>query len=750
MTSANSDSFNNEQDGRCRLQCNTKSDIWKIVEPFCCFPTREKKTFTEDSQVAPSVDAVSFLPKRGRPKGGPENEKSLARRLCASCLRLTLTEIDVGKTLYFNAATLPNQLGCNLCQFFGALYADHLEFRRRRLVEKPNTIPQKTTLTHAIRVDLLERSEDAHNQEQLGGLLVFDTRISDTWFGNSSPKTLFFRDRRFVNSSARESERLGLGLDAQDPKPVLAHGVFSKWADLAQAQLWVHECIHRHRGCQSIVSGTPECGSLHATTRFIDVWQRRLVQLDEIFSAVPLEYVAISYVWGRDYQLRTLSGNLAAFRKRLPKNDAGPGERIPQTIEDAMLVTQSLGYRFLWVDALCIVQDSEQDLSLQLAQMDAIYGLAVISIAARGSCSSDSGLLGISAPRGCVSGQSDAEVMVNDEVSVGVWDLVNGNEEFEERTGKLADKQYYIWRGWTFQEQILSTRIIEFNLHSMVFWCGKNESCQERGYPKFATTDMHNPHHFRHSVRKYQRHEKLFPDCKSLEDVVDDDWLLSRWNTIRATHSKRSLTYYVDRRRAIGGTAAAMNEIIGGIDKDGVVRRKIHAELVWYLDLKEEETEALKPFAEKVPEGLFPSWSWLNLWPVTWPALCEPLGEAFIRILNDSESTNNLALDIESPMLELRLAEDLQGTKKLAYPGGNLANIKLRLDLPLEKGLEVTCVPLARAISSMWWERELLLLRCEGQHYTRIGIGSVPEHKSEVFNSALNSENGRRRRILCL
>ncbi|RYO87773.1 hypothetical protein DL762_004063 [Monosporascus cannonballus] len=613
--------------------------------------------------------------------------------------------------------------------------------------EQPNTIRQKTPLTHAIRVEILERFHEVPEQHQLYDLLVFNDRISDSWYGNSAKKVLFFRDLHSIDSNSHEWPTM----QAWDGEAAQPHGVLSKWASLVEARLWLHECVYKHPDCQSIVSGTAEAGGLHATTRFIDVRLRRLVQLNEIFSGAPLEFVALSYVWGKDYQLRTLSGNLAAFRVQLPGSDAVPGERLPKTIEDAMLVTRALGYRFLWVDALCIVQDSNQGLTLQLTQMDMIYGLAVVTIAARGSCSSDSGLLGISAPRSYVSA-SDAELVVNGDVSVGVWNLGHSiDEEYEEKHGKLAEPRYYIWRGWTFQEQILSTRKLEFNLERMMFWCGRRKSCPERGFPQFANTDMHNPHHFRHAVRKYQRHEKLFPDCISPDDVADDEWLLERWNTMRHAYSTRSLTFHVDRRHAILGTAKALNNIMGGgIDRDGVTRSNLHAEVMWFLDLKEHRRQtSMKINADRAMEGLFPSWSWLNMWPVTWPASCEPLAGVSIRILDDVEDGSSSALEIEAPMLELRLVENSSGAKSLACPDGSLANIKLRLDSSPETELDIVCVPIARAITIVWWERELLLLRYEGQRYARIGMGSLPEHESEVFDSFMGSEKAQSKRILC-
>jgi hypothetical protein len=57
-------------------------------------------------------------------------------------------------------------------------------------------------------------------------------------------------------------------------------------------------------------------------------------------------------------------------------------ELLPRTIRDALEVTLSIGYRFLWVDSLCIVQDDDEDRDLQIDMMDEIYSNATLTIAA--------------------------------------------------------------------------------------------------------------------------------------------------------------------------------------------------------------------------------------------------------------------------------------------------------------------------------------------------------------------------------
>ncbi|KAJ8457650.1 hypothetical protein ONZ51_g11399 [Trametes cubensis] len=84
-------------------------------------------------------------------------------------------------------------------------------------------------------------------------------------------------------------------------------------------------------------------------------------------------YVALSYVWGEDQSHRTTEGNLHTYI------DGIHPEQLPQTTGDAIFVIHVLGYRFLWVDSLCIVQDSLDDKHQELRTMRNVYRRAVLT-----------------------------------------------------------------------------------------------------------------------------------------------------------------------------------------------------------------------------------------------------------------------------------------------------------------------------------------------------------------------------------
>ncbi|THU75619.1 hypothetical protein K435DRAFT_880465 [Dendrothele bispora CBS 962.96] len=238
---------------------------------------------------------------------------------------------------------------------------------------------------------------------------------------------------------------------------------------------------------------------------------------------------------------------------------------------------------------------------------------------------------------------------------------------------------------------------------------------------------------------------------------MTEDMLIARWNTTRENYSTRSFTNPADRRNAILGTAKVLCDTIGEIDSGGHLKNRLYEELLWFLNTKPggSPTPLISFPRDPAPKGLFPSWSWLKLWPVSWPALIEPLHGVALCMEEDESENNITSVRIEGPALELKLVQlvDSNGEVKkmqLAYSDGTLTNIQLRLDsLNLGEGLNITCIPLAWGCSNgMWYEQGMLLLRREGEYCIRIGVGFVPEHDLDVFRSRMDSE-GERKMLSC-
>ncbi len=127
-------------------------------------------------------------------------------------------------------------------------------------------------------------------------------------------------------------------------------------------------------------------------TRLIDVGPvgsetARLVETKDGGVEGSHQYTALSYCWGDGVSVRTTTATLAQLKAGIPVAD------LPRTFRDAVELTRDLGLAYLWIDALCIVQDSASDWEAESALMGHVYTGASLSIAATSAASADGGFL---------------------------------------------------------------------------------------------------------------------------------------------------------------------------------------------------------------------------------------------------------------------------------------------------------------------------------------------------------------------
>jgi hypothetical protein len=186
--------------------------------------------------------------------------------------------------------------------------------------------------------------------------------------------------------------------------------------------------------------------------------------------ALP-EYLTLSYVWG--------IGNEA------PIADWGLLEELPRTVQDAIHVVKALGYRYLWVDRYCIQQDDESQKHNMISNMGTIYGNSVLTIIAAAGNDPEHGLPGVgSTPR------TDQHCIT---ISSKTWFLVQNDIKQQVETSTWNQ------RGWTFQEAILSTRVLVFTQSRAYFQCGTGHQFEDvRSHHKTPLNS--NTHPFLKSV----------------------------------------------------------------------------------------------------------------------------------------------------------------------------------------------------------------------------------------------------------
>ena len=177
------------------------------------------------------------------------------------------------------------------------------------------------------------------------------------------------------------------------------NGPISLEPDSAQvfdlARTWLNLCFNNHDRCRQ--SSANQDNPHLLPLRLVDVGpihdpkdptKVRIVNTTGR-SLGDMPYLALSHCWGKKSHVAamTSTGNLNARRVLLPVSN------LPKTIHDAIIVTHKLGFRYLWIDTLCVVQDSIEDWEIACATMAGIYANSACTIAASASEDDESGLL---------------------------------------------------------------------------------------------------------------------------------------------------------------------------------------------------------------------------------------------------------------------------------------------------------------------------------------------------------------------
>jgi heterokaryon incompatibility protein (HET) len=178
--------------------------------------------------------------------------------------------------------------------------------------------------------------------------------------------------------------------------------------------------------------------------KLIDCHTRQIVTADHA------DYIALSYVWGPTEECHE-------FSEQLPTT-------LPRTIEDAIIVTQNLGLRYIWIDRYCINQQRKGHAYLQMSQMDLIYQNAIITIVAAARKDPSYGLPGVSRRER----RPQLRARIRSTVFVNPW----------AKTRFLVADSHWATRGWTYQESVLSRRRLVFTDEQVYFECN-GMSCYE-------------------------------------------------------------------------------------------------------------------------------------------------------------------------------------------------------------------------------------------------------------------------------
>ena len=363
----------------------------------------------------------------------------------------------------------------------------------------------------------------------------------------------------------------------------------------AEARQWLIDC-GQHECC-------PGQGLKGLPNRVIDVGSDptgRTVKLVSGKGKAGL-YVALSYCWGDVLSGVTNSQNL---RQRWKSIDT---QSLVWTIRNAIWATQQLGLSYLWVDAICIVQDSLEDKVCELEAMATIYQQAYVTIIASSSESASHGFL------------DDRRASTYPTYRFPFWSkdkrLTRVGGRRSDDPDMLPEKEPLERRAWAYQEELLSSRRLLFTERAMQYECRQHRVSLGGS---FYTESDHKPLRVfanPESIMILPRHgptnmaQVLVASRKTRQQSADSGQtaVLHAWQTVIAGYTSRSLTFRDDIFSALASIAETFQPHIGqryiaGL-WDGPMLPGL---LLWYACLPH------PPTARVAADSLAPSWSWAS------------------------------------------------------------------------------------------------------------------------------------------
>ncbi|KAL3420394.1 heterokaryon incompatibility protein [Phlyctema vagabunda] len=405
------------------------------------------------------------------------------------------------------------------------------------------------------------------------------------------------------------------------------------------ARDWLQDCCKKHDAALC-----PPAIDHQLPTRVIDVGSKDGFEDPKLIlssAGQKGQYVALSHCWGsiKGIRLVTTGFNLKSHQTSIPIIT------MPANFRDAVIVTRKLGFRYLWIDSLCIIQDSARDWEFESARMGDIYMNACLTIAAAAAMNSDGGMLvsnydqvdfkkfeptrwflidrkktnnyALAEPSSVKRGSPNRCIMSLDRdpnsltVSLTPWSTYSDLEENWFRCVVVGPLGH---RGWTLQERTLSHRTLYYGSRQIYWQCSSSRKAADgEDVPISASTSVHN----------LSSDHSEWPDLLGLQrvdgltDLAKEQLIYQTWRTILTIYVSRRLTKQTDKLPALAGMASIIREMTGDQYVAGFWRKDLLVSLVWtsipiwvkgnaardYETLRV-QWEIREPFLEG------PSWSW--------------------------------------------------------------------------------------------------------------------------------------------
>ena len=354
--------------------------------------------------------------------------------------------------------------------------------------------------------------------------------------------------------------------------------------------------------------------------RMVDV-RHHCIRTFEAVNPTSLKFVALSYVWGASHTTLLFKSN----SRELKREGSLAKATLPQTIVDAIDVARELGVDFIWIDALCIVQDDPNDLREQISSVALIYRSAIFTIIAAYGNDCNAGLAGYR-PGTRKFEQKEVVVIPPGDQHPGM-SLVSTCKSYRYPPVRFSrneeDLDLSVWntRGWTLQERVLSRRNLVFTKEQAMWVCDGAFFCEES---YFEHPDLEKRSNIR-SVDEIALRWALFKKTASAASFQSIDGAVlatsqqrfwAKYQNLVTWFTERSFTYPGDAFDGFRGITDALERLSGEKFLWGHPRSRFGFSLFWepaFNVVPRRRTELTTlPMTSLDTNVTFPSWSWLG------------------------------------------------------------------------------------------------------------------------------------------
>jgi hypothetical protein len=304
----------------------------------------------------------------------------------------------------------------------------------------------------------------------------------------------------------------------------------------------------------------------------------------------PAPYACLSHCWGTTQLLTTTITNLHQRKEGIPWDD------LPRTFQDSIVACIKLGIEYLWIDSLCIIQDSKDDWHCESANMATIYGNAFLTIAASAAADSTEGCFRtarLDSHNIKVNKADGEEVSLHVRKTLPHFDYVHFTRD--------NHRWPLMRRAWAFQERLLSPRVLHYGPQELAWECREASRCE---CSNAISISRRKPKIVWNSISKQLR-------------VVES---FAVWRQMVTEYTYRDLTFEEDRLPAIAGLAHQFRGLVDQSTKTGTYLAGIWSgdlvnELLWFRTIGDMSLRGYKPRPERYRA---PTWTWAGTEGQVW------------------------------------------------------------------------------------------------------------------------------------